>query len=127
MRPDGSAVEHLDVAVIGGSDDIRHPIQNARDPPAHEAIVVSGARTISFGQVAPFSAGSQHLKDAIQQSAVIDARHTSWLVGQQRFNHKPIEVSRVISAHADAESQIAVVAQSFRIAVGCCYGSSRLH
>jgi hypothetical protein len=36
--------------------------------------------------------------------AVIDARHASRLVGQQRLNNAPLEVGQIVSAHADAES-----------------------
>jgi hypothetical protein len=39
-----------------------------------------------------------------QQAAVIDARHASRLVGQQRLDNAPLEVGQIVSAHADAES-----------------------
>lgn len=84
VRPDGSAVDHLDVAIMRGGDGIHHPIPNARFSPAHEAIVASCARAIAFRQVAPRCAGSQYPEDAVQHAPVIDTRHASRLVGEQR-------------------------------------------
>jgi len=53
VRPDGSAVDHLNVTVMRGTDGIHHPIPDTRLPPAHEAVVAGGAWAIAFGQVAP--------------------------------------------------------------------------
>jgi hypothetical protein len=43
-------------------------------------------------------------EDAVQHTAVIDARHASRLVGQQRLYNALLEVGQIVSAHADAES-----------------------
>lgn len=48
----------------------------------------------------------QHPEDTVQHAAVIDTRNASWLVWQKRFDNAPLEVSQVISAHDDAESEI---------------------
>lgn len=90
---------------MGGGDGPHHPIPHARFPPSYKAVVAGGARTIALGQIAPRRTGSQHPEDAVQHPAVIDARHASGLVGQQRLDHAPFEVSQVIAAHADAESE----------------------
>jgi len=45
-------------------------------------------------------------EDAVQHTAIIDAQHASRLVGQQRFDHAPLEVGQVVSARADAESDM---------------------
>jgi hypothetical protein len=39
-----------------------------------------------------------------KHAAVIDARHASRLVGQQRLDNAPLGVCQVVSAHSDAES-----------------------
>ena len=79
-------------------------VPHARFPPSHEAVVAGGARAVALGQVAPWCTGSQHPEDAVQRAAVINARHASRLVGQERLDHAPLEVGQIVSAHADAES-----------------------
>lgn len=81
VGPNGGAVDHLDVAVVRGSDCIHQPVPDARLSPSHEAVVASGARAISFRQVTPWRTGSQHPEDAVQHAAIIDAGHASRLVG----------------------------------------------
>ena len=104
MGANGSAVDHLDVAIMSGGDGVHHPIPHAGLPPSHEAVVAGGARAVAFWQVTPRCAGSQHPEDAVQHAAIIDARHASGFIGQQWLDHAPFEVGQVISAHADAES-----------------------
>lgn len=105
MRTDGSAVDHLDVAITRGGDRIHHPIPDARFPPSHEAPVAGGARAVALRQAAPRRTRTQHPEDAVQHTPVIDARHASWFVGQQRLNYAPFEFGQVISAHVTAESE----------------------
>ncbi len=100
----GGAVDHLYVAVVGGGHGIHQSVPHTCFPPSNEAIVAGGARTIALGYVAPWCTGSQHLEDAVQHAAVIDARHASRLIGQKRLDHAPLEVGKIVSAHADAES-----------------------
>jgi hypothetical protein len=92
MSANGSAVDHLDVAVVGSGDGIHHPIPDSSLSPSHEAVVAGCVRAIAFRQVAPRCTGSQNPEDTIQHAAVIDARHASGLVWQQRFDHAPLEV-----------------------------------
>lgn len=109
VRPDGSAVDHLDVAVMCGSDGIHHPVPHACFPPSNEAVVTSGTRAIALGKISPWGTGSQHPKDAVQHAAVIDTGHPSGFVRQQRLDHAPLEICQVISAHANAESHLGCV------------------
>src|ERR1700712_219131 len=60
VRPDGSAVDHLDVAVIRSGDGVHHPAPHACFAPSHEAVVAGSARAIALGQVAPRCARSQY-------------------------------------------------------------------
>jgi hypothetical protein len=62
------------------------------------------SRAIAFWQVAPRCAGSQHPEYPVQYATVIDTRHASGLVGQKWLDHAPLEISQVISAHAERES-----------------------
>lgn len=105
VDPNGGAVDHLDVAIMRGRDGVHHPIPYPGLSPSHEAIVARRAWAITLGQIAPWGAGSQHPEDAIEHSAVIDPGHAAWLVGKQRFDHAPFEVSQVILAHGKSESE----------------------
>jgi len=107
MGADCGAVDHLDLAVVRGADGIHQPVPLACLSPSHEAVVAGGARPIAFRQVAPRRAGSQYPEDAVQQASVIDAGHTSGLVGQQRLDHAPLEVGQVVSAHGGPKSVFA--------------------
>ena len=78
----GSAVDHLGSAVTGGGDGVHQPVPNTCLPPSHEAVVADGARTIALGQIAPWRSGSQHPEDAIQHTAIFNARYTSRLLGK---------------------------------------------
>lgn len=102
----GSAVDHLDLAIVGGTDGIHHPIPNTRLSPSHEAVVTGGARAVALWQVAPRRARPEHPKDAVQYAAVINAWNASRLVGQQRLDHSPLEVGQVVSAHGKPESRL---------------------
>ena len=104
VRPDGGAVDHLDVAIIGSGDGVHHSIPDPRLPPSDKAIVTGSARAIAFGKITPRRAGSEHPENAVQHATIIHARNASRLVGQKRLDHTPLEVGQIISAHADAES-----------------------
>src|SRR5262245_45348436 len=99
MGTNGSAVDHLDVAVVCGGDGVHHPIPYTRLVPPHYAVVAGSARAIPLWQITPRRAGSQQPKNAVQHAASVDARHSARLVGHKRLDHAPIEVGTVIPAH----------------------------
>ena len=104
MRTNGSAVDHLDVALARRRNGVHQHVPHPGLSPSREAIVAGGARTISLRQVAPWCARSQHPEDAVQYTTVINPRHASRLVRQERLDRTPLEVGQIISAHADVES-----------------------
>jgi hypothetical protein len=106
VRPDGSAVDHLDVAIVRGADGVHQPVPYARLSPSVEAVVAGGARAIALRQVTPRCTRAQHPEDAVQRAPVIDPRYASRFVGQQWLDHAPLEVGQIVSAHDDAESQL---------------------
>src|SRR5262249_10209524 len=57
MGTHGSAVDHLDVAVVCGGDGVHHPTPYTRLPPPHEAVVAGSARAIPLWQITPRRAG----------------------------------------------------------------------
>jgi hypothetical protein len=87
VRPERSAVDHLDLAVVRGTDGVHQPVPHACLPPSVEAVVAGGSRTIAPRQVAPRRSRSQHPEDAVQHPPVIDARHALALVRQQRLDY----------------------------------------
>lgn len=89
---------------MGSGDGVHHPIPDACFSPSDETIVAGGAWSVALRQITPRGAGAQHPKDTVKHAAIIDARYASWLVGQQRLNHAPLEVGQIISAHAEPES-----------------------
>lgn len=64
-----------------------------------------GAWALALRQVAPWRSRPEHPEGPVQHALVIDARYASWLVGQERLDHAPLEVGQIASAHSDAESQ----------------------
>ena len=131
MGASGSAVDHLDVAVVGSGDGIHHPIPDASFSPWHEAVVAGGARTVALRQVAHWRARSQHPEYPVQHTSFIDAWNASRLIGQQRFDHAPLKVGQIISAHADAESEFRLrvksVVWSMHAQRSACRHSFALH
>src|SRR3546814_8424702 len=79
------ALPILDGAVVGGSDGVHQVVPYACLPPSGEAVVTGGTWAIALRQVAPRRTGTQHPEDAVQHAPIIDARHPSRLVGQQRL------------------------------------------
>ncbi len=96
------------MSVVRGADGGHQPVPHACLPPSHEPVVAGGARAIALGQVAPWRTKAQHPEDAVQRAAVIDARHSPGLVGRERFDHAPLEVGQVVSAHAYADQKQAL-------------------
>src|SRR3546814_11567194 len=88
------ALPILDGAVVGGSDGVHQVVPYACLPPSGEAVVTGGTWAIALRQVAPRRTGTQHPEDAVQHAPIIDARHPSRLVGQQRLDHAPPEVGQ---------------------------------
>jgi hypothetical protein len=109
MDPNGGAVDHLDVAVMGSGDGVHHPVPNARFAPSHEAIVAGGPSAIALRQVTPWRTGAKYPEDTIQHASIIDARYSTRLAGQKRLDHAPLEVGQVISAHVEPESHPAAI------------------
>lgn len=73
MRSDGSAVDHLDGAIVRGTDGVHQLVPHACLSPSIEAVVTGGARPIALGQVTPRRPGTQHPEDAVQHPPVVDA------------------------------------------------------
>lgn len=65
MRPDRSAVDHLDVAVVCDRYGIHQQVPHTCFPPSHETVVAGGARAVSLRQVTPRCTRPKHPEDAV--------------------------------------------------------------
>jgi hypothetical protein len=106
VRADGSAIDHLDVAVVGLGDCVHQPIPDACPSPAHEAVVARCPWPIALGQVTPRRTRAQHPENAVQHPPVINALNAPRLVRQQRRDHAPLKVGQIIAALAASLNQI---------------------
>jgi hypothetical protein len=109
MDANNRGVDHLHLTVMGFGDGIHEAVPHTCFPPSDKAIVARGSWAVSLWQIAPRRTGSQHPEDAVQHAPIIDTGHASRFVGQQRLDHAPFEVSQVISAHAEHESDSAAI------------------
>ena len=75
-------IDHLHRRIMTGRQRFHDPVPDASLPPAHEAIVASGAGTIVLRQVAPRGTRTQDPKDAIEHATVIYAPNAARLVRQ---------------------------------------------
>ena len=57
---------------------------------------------LTLRQIAPWRARAQHPEDAIQNPPVIDPRHATRFVRQQRRDRPPFEFRQLVSAHDPA-------------------------
>lgn len=126
VRSDGSAVDHLDVAIMCSGDGVHHPIPHACFAPSYKAVVAGRARAIAFRQVAPRRTGTQHPEDAVQHAPVVHARHASGLVGQQRLDHAPFEVGQIISAMPTLNQTLTRSESDLLISIGVVLGTIAL-
>jgi hypothetical protein len=106
VRPDGSAVDHLDVTVVCLGNHIHRAVSHARLLPAHDAVVAPRSGAIALKQVAPRRTRPQHLKDTAKQPLIIDTRHAPRLIREKRRDHGPFEIDQNMAAHTAALNQI---------------------
>lgn len=109
MDANNGGVDHLHLAIMGFGDGVHEAVPHTCFPPSDEAVVTGGAWSTPLGQVAPWRTRSQHPENAVQHPPVINTRHLSRLVGQQRVDHAPLEIGQVISAHAVGESETGAI------------------
>src|SRR5262245_9376150 len=60
---------------IGGSKRVHELAPHASSPPPAEAIIAASARAITFRQITPWRARSQHSKDATEETSIIRTGH----------------------------------------------------
>src|SRR5262249_48945636 len=79
-------------------------VPDAKLPPADEAVIAGGGRSIALGNVCPGRTGAKAPVDAVQDLAVIGARHPSRLIRQQRCDDGPLEIGQFVTACAHRSS-----------------------
>jgi hypothetical protein len=100
VDPDRRRVDHLDIAVIGFGNSRQKAIPHPRPSPSVEAVHAGRVRTVAIGNVRPGRSRPQPPEDPVQNPTVVDARHPTRLVGQQRRNHRPFEIRQIETSHS---------------------------
>ncbi len=100
VEADARTVDYDDLAVIGGGHGLQDTVPNARLPPANEAVVAGGVRTVALGNVPPGRACAKAPKNTVQNPPIIDARDAARLVRQQGLDDRPLPVAQLVSTHA---------------------------
>lgn len=104
MNANAGTVDHLDVAVMRGSNRIHDAIPYPGLCPTPEAVVAGCMGTITLGQVGPGGATAQHPENAVQNPSVIHPRNTPGLPGQNRLDHRPFEIAQIVTCHPNLPS-----------------------
>jgi hypothetical protein len=83
---------------MGRNDSVHQPVPHTCFAPAIEAVEDSGSRPVTLTQINPERTGTQVMEDAVQNSPMINARHTARLVRRQRLDRLPLKLCQVISS-----------------------------
>lgn len=90
-------VDHLHLAIVGLDDSIHQAIPDGGFAPPVEPIVGGRVRPIPLRQVAPGGAGTQHPKDAVENTAVLARLAASTVLGKKWFDDAPFEICQVVA------------------------------
>ena len=83
--------------VMGVSQRVHYLAPDARPPPANEAIVARGVRTKNVRQVPPRRPGSQHPKDAVEDTAIVYPWYAARFVRQKGLDDGPFIIGEFIA------------------------------
>jgi len=78
---DTGRVDHDDVAVVTLGDRPEKSIPDTRLPPADEAVVAGGGRSVPIRDLDPRRSGPEPPENPVQNTAIVDPRHAARLVG----------------------------------------------
>ena len=99
MHAHDGTIDHLDLAVVGLRNGLQNLIPDAGSPPANEAIVAGRVGAIAFRNISPGCARAQPPEDAVQDAAVVNARHATRLVRQKRCDDLPLGIGEFVACH----------------------------
>jgi len=97
MYPHDGRVDHLDGGIMSGSKRVHEPAPYASSPPADEAVIAGSIWAITFRQITPWRARSQHPKDAVEDTSIIHSGHASRLVRQYRSDGRPFVLGEFVT------------------------------
>ena len=63
-----------------------------------------GVRPVALWNVRPGRARAKPPKDPVQHPVIIDPRHATWPVRQQRFNDRPSEIRQIMTRNLNLQS-----------------------
>lgn len=98
VNPNTRTVDHLQLAVVGPGHSFQQAIPNAGSPPSHEPVVAGGVRTIALRHIRPGTACAETPENTVDDPPIVHPRHAPALVGQQRLNHRPLEIRQIKAA-----------------------------
>jgi hypothetical protein len=99
MYPHDGRVDHLDGGIMSDSKRVHEPAPYASSPPADEAVIAGSIWAITFRQIAPWCAGSQHPADAVEDTSIVHTTHASRLVRQHRPDGRPFIIRDFVAHH----------------------------
>ena len=97
MDAHNRAVDHLHLAVVRLDDGVHQAIPDARLAPAVEAVVGRRVRPVTLGQIAPWCAGAQDPKNAVQNPAIVARFGAPPIHRHKRVDNAPLEVGQVVA------------------------------
>src|SRR5271170_7808971 len=97
MYADNGCVDHLDCRIMRGSERSHDLSPDASPSPTNEAVVAGGVRAVAVREITPRRARPQDPKDAVQNTAVIQARIATRLVRQHWLDGGPFIVGEFVA------------------------------
>lgn len=95
MDADTGTVDHDDIAIESPGNLAQNIVPDTRLTPPDEPVVASCIRAISIRNVCPGRACPEPPQNAVDHSPVVNARHATRLIRQQRLNNCPLEIGEI--------------------------------
>src|SRR5579864_2608652 len=102
MHAHRGAVDHLHIAVVSDGDGGQNAVPHPGLTPAHKPVVTGGRGTKLRWQRAPRRACPQDPEYSVQNPTIVYPWHAARLVRQQRRDHAPLEIAKLITPHDPA-------------------------
>jgi len=105
VNADTGGVDHDNLAVESLGNRSEQPIPDPGFAPSHEPVLACGVGTISLRHICPGRSGPETPKNAVENLAVVNTRHTTNLTRQVRLDYAPFKVAQLVTAHSDLQKK----------------------
>ena len=102
MNPYAGAVDHPHVPTVSLCDRVHYRVPHTRLGPPTEPVVAGRVGPVAARKIRPRRAGTQNPEDAVQNPAIIDTRHTTRLLRQDRLDNRPLEIRHIVTGHGQS-------------------------